>query len=101
MITCLWGISIIVLCWLFPNIGIRGQFGDSFGAINALFAGLAFAGVIFAIILQKKELELQRQELAGDTGRNQGAKGTTPSARSDASKAEFREFLFSASELSQ
>ena len=63
VITFLWGISIIVLCWLFPIIGIRGQFGDSFGAINSLFAGLAFAGVIFAIILQKKELELQRQEL--------------------------------------
>ena len=63
VITFLWGISIIVLCWLFPIIGIRGQFGDSFGAINSLFAGLAFAGVIFAIILQKRELELQRQEL--------------------------------------
>ena len=59
----LWGMSIIVLCWLFPNIGVRGQFGDTFGAVNALFAGFAFAGIIFAIILQKKELELQRQEL--------------------------------------
>ena len=59
----LWGTSIIVLCWLFPDIGVRGQFGDTFGAVNALFAGLAFAGIIFAIILQKKELELQRQEL--------------------------------------
>ena len=59
----LWGMSIIVLCRFFPSISVRGQFGDSFGAVNALFAGLAFAGVIFAIILQKKELELQRQEL--------------------------------------
>ncbi len=41
----------------------RGQFGDMFGAINALFAGLAFAGVIWAIILQKNELSLQREEL--------------------------------------
>ena len=63
VIIFLWGVSIIVLCWLFPDIGIRGQFGDTFGAVNALFAGLAFAGIIFAIILQKKELELQRQEL--------------------------------------
>ncbi len=39
------------------------QFGDRFEAINALFAGLAFAGVIFAIILQWRELGLQRQEL--------------------------------------
>ena len=37
----------------------RGAFGDSFGVVNALFSGLAFAGVIFAILLQKKELELQ------------------------------------------
>lgn len=40
-----------------------GLFGDSSGAMNALFSALAFAGVIFAIILQKKELELQREEL--------------------------------------
>ena len=63
VIIFLWGMSIIVLFWLFPDIGVRGQFGDTFGAVNALFAGLAFAGIIFAIILQKKELELQRQEL--------------------------------------
>lgn len=35
----------------------------SSGAINALFSALAFSGVIIAIILQKKELELQRDEL--------------------------------------
>lgn len=74
VITFLWGISIIVLCWLFPIIGIRGQFGDSFGAINSLFAGLAFAGVIFAIILQKRELELQRQELKETRGEIRGQK---------------------------
>ena len=68
VIIFLWGMSIIVLFWLFPDIGVRGQFGDTFGAVNALFAGLAFAGIIFAIILQKKELELQRQEFKGDTG---------------------------------
>ena len=41
----------------------QGQFGDQFGAVNALFSGLAFAGLIFTIILQKKELALQREEL--------------------------------------
>ena len=49
---------------LYPDLGHRGQFGDLFGALNALFAGLAFAGIIWAIILQKNELELQREELA-------------------------------------
>lgn len=41
----------------------RGQFGDKFGAVNSLFSGLAFAGIIFTIFLQKRELTLQRQEL--------------------------------------
>lgn len=40
-----------------------GVFGDSFGAINALFSGLAFVGLIFTIYLQKNELKLQRNEL--------------------------------------
>ena len=44
----------------------RGAFGDSFGVVNALFSGLAFAGVIFAILLQKKELELQRVAIKGE-----------------------------------
>jgi len=41
----------------------RGTFGDSFGAINALFSGLAFSGLIFTIYLQREELGLQREEL--------------------------------------
>lgn len=63
---------IVFLVWCIAGIvswkcgydwAIRGQFGDSFGAINALFSGLAFAGVIFTILLQRNELALQRQEL--------------------------------------
>lgn len=48
-----------------PDNGVeRGVFGDKFGAINSLFSGLAFAGIIFTIFLQKRELKLQREELA-------------------------------------
>jgi hypothetical protein len=51
-----------LLVWKFaPEPGI---FGDMFGATNALFSGLAFAGVIYAILLQRQELKLQRDELA-------------------------------------
>lgn len=46
-----------------PSWPERGTFGDMFGAVNALFSGLAFAGVIHAINLQRKELQLQRKEL--------------------------------------
>lgn len=48
----------------FTDSAEQGQFGDQFGAVNALFSGLAFAGLIFTIILQKKELSLQREELS-------------------------------------
>ncbi|SMO68082.1 hypothetical protein [Gracilimonas mengyeensis] len=53
--------SIIFLS--FDSWRIRGVFGEMFGAVNTLFAGLAFAGVIYAILLQRKELALQRAEL--------------------------------------
>jgi len=49
-----------VLLWPIKN---RGEFGDMFGAVNALFSGLAFAGLIFTIHVQRKELSLQREEL--------------------------------------
>lgn len=47
-----------------PTLGDRGTFGDMFGAVNALFSGLAFAGIIFTVLLQREELRLQRGELA-------------------------------------
>lgn len=34
-----------------------------FGAVNALFSGLALAGVVVAIFMQSRELKLQRDEL--------------------------------------
>ena len=42
----------------------RGLIGDSFGIVNSLFGGLAFAGVVVAIFLQRNELRLQREELS-------------------------------------
>ena len=41
----------------------RGIFGDMFGAVNALFSGLAFAGLIITLKMQREELKLQRKEL--------------------------------------
>lgn len=42
-----------------------GTFGDSFGAVNALFSGLALAGLVYAILLQQQELTDTREELKG------------------------------------
>lgn len=46
-----------------PSWGERGQFGDLFGSVNALFSGLAFAGLLVTVRLQQSQLELQRHEL--------------------------------------
>lgn len=40
----------------------RGTFGDQFGAVNALFSGLAFGGVIIALWLQQRELRIAIKE---------------------------------------
>jgi len=58
----LWALSFF-LFYVIPDSGERGQFGDMFGAVNALFSGLAFAGLIITLILQRQELGLQREEL--------------------------------------
>lgn len=60
----LWiGITFVVVNWG-PDVGPSGGVkGDAFGAVNALFSGLALAGVIVAILLQSEELKLQRKEL--------------------------------------
>lgn len=61
VIQVLYGVAVLLLVG--PEMATRGQFGDIFGGINALFTGLAFAGVIYTILLQRQELELQRDEL--------------------------------------
>lgn len=53
----------VVLSFTLDDLSKRGQFGDMFGVANALFSGLAFAGVIYTILLQRHELSLQRLEL--------------------------------------
>ncbi len=63
--------SVIVLIWAAGGVLVyhwkapadRASFGEMFGAVNALFSGLAFAGVICAILLQREDLALQRNEL--------------------------------------
>lgn len=63
LIVVAWAGVAAVAYFALPDWEKRGQFGDIFGAVNALFSGLAFAGLIFAILLQREDLELQRQEL--------------------------------------
>ncbi|MFO1439558.1 MAG: hypothetical protein U1F81_14655 [Verrucomicrobiaceae bacterium] len=61
-------VALWALWWLFASLWTcdpakQGQLGDLFGGVNALFSGLALAGVVTAVILQSHELHLQRKEL--------------------------------------
>lgn len=63
VVLALWAGSWWWISQHFQNLNERGTFGDMFGAINALFSGLAFAGLIVTLLYQKEELTLQREEL--------------------------------------
>ena len=62
-IILLWIVSTLIVKMFFGDWSKSGSFGDTFGAINSLFSGLALAGIIYTIYLQKTELSLQREEL--------------------------------------
>lgn len=47
----------------FTDWAKSGTFGDTFGALNALFSGLALAGVIVTIMMQRTELRNQQIEM--------------------------------------
>lgn len=57
-----WACTFIIYFTL-PEWDKRGQVGDMFGAVNALFSGLAFAGLFYTIILQRKEFSIQQDQL--------------------------------------
>ena len=63
LIVVLWAGGLIFAVSFFNDWEQRGQFGDLFGSVNSLFSGLAFAGLIYTIFLQHRELALQREEL--------------------------------------
>jgi hypothetical protein len=65
-------ISAVIVIWLATPFLVsmlhagmpeRGQFGDLYGSVNALFSGLAFAGLFYTIYLQTKQIRLQQSEL--------------------------------------
>jgi len=68
------GVIFVILAWGFfaaqylgafvgGNIEQAGQWGDTFGAINALFGGLAFSGVLATLLIQQRELTKQQEQI--------------------------------------
>ena len=63
LVVMLWVSSWLIITHYIKDPTNQGTFGDTFGAVNALFSGLAFAGLIATLLYQKEELKLQREEL--------------------------------------
>jgi Putative phage abortive infection protein len=61
-ITIVWALSGYILYIIYPENTAHGTFGDMFGAVNALFSGLAFAGLFFTIKLQQQQNLVQNFE---------------------------------------
>lgn len=68
----IWLIVVVAICaaylfvmfmWFPGSMEKRGQFGDMFGFLGALFSGLAFAGLIVTIRQQRDDLKNQRDEI--------------------------------------
>lgn len=64
----IFGLYAFALLWsIWPieelSVAKSGVFGDSFGALTALFSGLAFAGLIITIFYQREDLGLTKEEL--------------------------------------
>lgn len=57
------GLPIILVKYCGFNLNTLGTYGDFFGSLNTLVSALAFGGLIYTIILQRKDLKLQHEEL--------------------------------------
>ena len=59
----LYGGAVLYLTWPITELSIAkaGAFADSFGVVTSLFSGLAFAGIILTIVLQRQELTESRE----------------------------------------
>lgn len=62
---------LVLLAWLINGYyaynlfdsGKMSEFGDAFGVSNSLFSGFALAGLIYAVLMQRKEVRIAREDL--------------------------------------
>lgn len=67
----IWASAILVVCIVYGFLAFKlfctlensAKFGDSFGALNAVFTGLAFAGVIITFHIQRRQFETQIEDM--------------------------------------
>lgn len=71
----------------FQKIGAKyGTYGDSYGSLNTLFSGLAFAVLIISLFMQRQELRAQREELEAQRNEIQESNAIADAQREIAEK---------------
>jgi hypothetical protein len=60
----LWVGSLLMLQQVVPDWSTRSQIGDAFGAVNALFSGLAFGGLLLTLLVQRHQISAQQRDFA-------------------------------------
>jgi hypothetical protein len=63
IIIVLWLLIPLVFSKMVADKDLASKYSDTFNVVNALFSGLAFAGLIYTILLQQSEIEKQSAEL--------------------------------------
>lgn len=93
-------LGVIILVWGAYWIWVAPLVAENkFDPLNALFSGLAFWGVIYAILLQKSELALQRRELELTRTEVRGQKDQLEAQNTTLKKQNFENTFFSLVDL--
>ncbi len=63
-----WAFYPLLNMWFYSSFNLiclskLGEFGDLYGSLNALFSGLAFTVLIYALFQQQEDLKLQKREM--------------------------------------
>jgi len=93
-------LGVIIFVWGAYWIWVTPRLTEAkFDPLNALFSGLAFWGVIYAILLQKSELALQRKELELTRNEVRGQKEQLEAQNTTLKKQNFENTFFSLIDL--
>lgn len=52
--------------WKYPSLPSRGEFGDSFGALNAIFSTCAFVVLLVSLAMQRRQMLDERARIEKD-----------------------------------
>ena len=62
-VVVLWVVFAAIPKFYDGGVDATGPWGDTYGALNTLFSGLAFAAIVVTLLMQRHDLRIQQREL--------------------------------------